>query len=102
MEMMKLRWIPVFLLLLVICACSKDVPPAEQTVVRNENPNELVLVSTNDFHAALDKAEGLASVIRELRKRYGNSMVYLDAGDQFAGSLKGTLQKGRAVIDFYN
>lgn len=65
-------------------------------------PDELVVVSTNDFHGALDRAEGLASVIRDLRKKYGERMVYLDGGDQFQGSLESNITKGRAVMEFFN
>ncbi len=64
-------------------------------------PDELIVVSTNDFHGALDRAEGLASVIRDLRKKYGERMVYLDAGDQFQGSLESNITKGRAVMEFF-
>ncbi len=76
---------------------AKPVPQPVQVA-----PDELVVVSTNDFHAALDRAEGLASVIRDLRKKYGDRMVYLDAGDQFQGSLESNITKGRAVIEFFN
>ncbi len=61
-----------------------------------------MVVATNDFHAALDRAEGLASVIDDLRKRFGDRMVYLDAGDQFQGSLEGNISKGEAVVGFFN
>jgi 2',3'-cyclic-nucleotide 2'-phosphodiesterase (5'-nucleotidase family) len=80
---------------------SNSIPDATQ----NDNPqigNEIVVVSTNDFHAALDRAEGLASVIRDQRKKYGQRMVYVDAGDQFQGSLEGNVSKGKAVVEFFN
>jgi 5'-nucleotidase len=64
--------------------------------------SDLVIVSTNDFHAALDRAEGLASVIRDLRQKYGEKMIYLDAGDQFQGSLEGNISKGKAVVELFN
>jgi len=90
-----------FLLVLLLCAaCSKETPPVKTS--DKTEPGEIVVVATNDFHAALDRAEGLASVIDDLRKRYGERMVYLDAGDQFQGSLEGNISKGKAVVGFFN
>jgi 2',3'-cyclic-nucleotide 2'-phosphodiesterase (5'-nucleotidase family) len=97
MKLLKFLAIPV----LFCISCSKEVPPAEKPF-NESNPGEIVVVATNDFHAALDRAEGLASVITELRKRYGDRLVYLDAGDQFQGSLEGNISKGRAVVGFFN
>jgi 5'-nucleotidase len=96
-----LKALSVPLMLFFYLSCSKDVPPAETTVDQSKT-GDIVIVGTNDFHAALDRAEGLASVITDLRNRYGGRMVYLDAGDQFQGSLEGNLSKGRAVVGFFN
>ncbi len=82
-------------------SCSKEVPPAEKPSNQSD-AGEIVVVATQDFHAALDRAEGLASVINDLRKQYGNHMIYLDGGDQFQGSLEGNISKGRAVVGFFN
>ncbi|HSP07238.1 MAG TPA: bifunctional UDP-sugar hydrolase/5'-nucleotidase [Acidobacteriota bacterium] len=94
-----------FLLILLSTGCSREAKTPEKqasTQAAQVASSELVVVSTNDFHAALDRAEGLASIIREQRKRYGDHMIYLDAGDQFQGSLEGNIRKGEAVIDFFN
>ena len=97
------RFICFGFLALLLASCSRDAtPPKENSSKQPTAPKELVIVSTNDFHAALDRAEGLASVIRDLRKRYADHMVYLDAGDLFQGSLEGNFSKGKAVIEFYN
>lgn len=61
-----------------------------------------MIVATADFHAALDKAEGLATVVRDLRAKHGDSMLYLDGGDLFQGSLEGNMPKGRSVVEFFN
>jgi 5'-nucleotidase len=89
----------IFLLTAIfISACA--VPKHQNTSPKT--PSELIIVSTTDFHSALDKAEGLASVIRSLKDRYGDRMLYLDAGDLFQGSLEGNLCKGEAVVKFMN
>lgn len=98
------KLIPV-LLCLSITACQKS------TVRSNGSPHkeaattaasELVIVTTTDFHAAFDKAEGLASAIRELKSKHGDNMLYLDGGDCFQGSLEGNMNKGRSNIAFFN
>jgi len=87
-----------FLSAVFISACAV---PKHQTG-GPKTPSELIVVTTTDFHSALDKAEGLASVIRSLKDRYGDRMLYLDAGDLFQGSLEGNLSKGEAVVKFMN
>jgi|GEM_PF-1291073 len=90
-------------LLLSNCKREKESQPIQDSETAQAQPaDELVVVSTNDFHAALDRAEGLASVIRDLRKKYGERVVYVDAGDQFQGSLEGNTSKGKAVVAFFN
>lgn len=95
------------------CSSAPTRPPqrsatTEQTHGRDRfpvqklEPNELAIVTTTDFHSALDRAEGLASVLRELKSRYGDQMFYLDAGDLFQGSMEGNLSKGRSIVDFFN
>jgi len=90
----------LFLLLFFFAGCSK--PNQTPKTMEKDEPGDVVVVSTNDFHAALDRAEGLAQVINDLRNRYGQKMVYLDAGDQFQGSLEGNISKGKAVVGFFN
>ena len=89
----------LFLFFLVCCGGRESAPPKQ---VQAPPPGEIVVVATNDFHATLDRAEGLASVIRDLKKKYPNRVVYLDAGDQFQGSLEGNISKGEAVVEFFS
>ncbi|MBN8553929.1 MAG: bifunctional metallophosphatase/5'-nucleotidase [Deltaproteobacteria bacterium] len=71
-----------------------------------QNPHirnrEIVIVSTTDFHGNLEQAEGLANAIENLRARYGEKMIYVDAGDMFQGTLEGNLSKGKSVVDLMN
>ena len=99
--------------LIALAGCNSGEPdktsnsqPKSETAAQSSIPppgaDELVIVATNDFHASLQKAEGLASVIRSLRKQYKDRMVYLDGGDQFQGSLEGNMNKGEAVVQYFN
>ena len=90
-----------FFCLLTVFFISACATPKHPTDV-SKRPSELIIVTTTDFHSALDRAEGLASVIRSLKDRYRNQMLYLDAGDLFQGSLEGNLSKGEAVVKFMN
>lgn len=63
---------------------------------------DLVLVTTSDFHAALDRAEPLAETLRALKAEHGPKMLYLDAGGMFQGTLEGNLSKGRPMVELFN
>ncbi len=86
-------------LVLFLSSCTSHKPASTDQA---PNSHELVIVATSDFHSALEKAEGLASVVRNLRQQYGDRMLYLDAGDLFQGSLEGNLSKGEATVKFMN
>ena len=90
------------LLLFFLAGCSVRAPQALKDNSRPSASDEIIIVATGDVHAALDHAEGLASIIRKLRRQYGDRMVYLDAGDQFQGSLEGNMSKGKSVVEFFN
>lgn len=94
-------------LLISGCATSRTQPkvPSKRTSLyapTPNDPNELVIVATSDFHASLERGEGLAAVIRDLRTVYGSQMIYLDGGDLFQGSLEGNMSKGRSIVAFFN
>ncbi|MBI3542927.1 MAG: bifunctional metallophosphatase/5'-nucleotidase [Deltaproteobacteria bacterium] len=102
-----LRAIPILwpLLLLLLstgCSTSSSSKRGESVRVSSPDPDEVVLVATADLHAALERAEGLASVVRALRAQYGNQMLHLDGGDLFQGTLEGNLSKGKSIVAFYN
>ncbi len=70
----------LLIVFLFIPACKKDQQSEKQAPEPSASDSsghehELVVVATNDFHAALQHAEGMASVIRGLRKKFGNRMV---------------------------
>jgi 5'-nucleotidase len=86
---------------LFLNGCSSK-KPANNGPEKPDSNDELVVVATTDFHAELDKAEGMASILRDLKSRYGDRMLYLDGGDLFQGSLEGNMSKGKSVVEFYN
>ena len=102
--MNRARWIrfACVVLLFFFYACAKKSAVVLKNISEPPVADEIVIVATGDVHAALDRAEGLASVLRRLRRQYRERMVYLDAGDQFQGSLEGNLSKGKSVVEFFN
>ena len=80
-----------------------------------KSPVSLVVVGTADFHGALSGdaseehgpgvvggMEAIAAYFQLLREKYADSLLLLDAGDIYQGSLISYLSEGAAVIDFYN
>jgi 5'-nucleotidase len=82
-------------LILFLAACVPHKP-----AVRTKQ--DLMIVTTTDLHSQVDKAEGIATVIRALKKHYRDQMLYLDAGDLFQGSLEGNLSKGEVSVKLLN
>jgi 5'-nucleotidase len=82
----------------------------------------IAIAGTNDIHGALaietDKTREsdpalvteyrragmptLASYIRILRKQLGDRLLWLDAGDEFQGSIESNMEKGKAMVGFFN
>lgn len=85
----------------VLTSCHPSPRKATSRMTAAES-GELVLVATTDFHAALEKAEAVASIVRGLKQTYGEHMLYLDGGDLFQGSLEGNMPKGKSVVELFN
>jgi 5'-nucleotidase len=100
--MKGLRAALAFCLALAPLGCSHAPKPAANPEPEPPAADELIIISTSDFHSSLDRAEGLAHVVRELRRKFGEHVLHLDGGDLFQGSLEGNLTKGRSIVDFYN
>jgi len=83
---------------------------------RAPGPECFALVTTTDVHGAIfshthsaDNAEvrhgGLIAVsgyVNILRKRFGDRLLLVDAGDMFQGTLASSLSRGAAVTEAYN
>jgi len=109
---MNARIIFLGILLLALSAPAQDTPL---------KLHRLTVFFTNDVHGGIieTKAEFLnpefppilgggasaANIIRKVRQQAqqeGFSVLVLDAGDIFQGTLVGTLSKGKAVVEFMN
>src|SRR3990167_4008678 len=86
-----------FSLFLTGCA-SKTVDLAATA----NSDGDVVILTTTDFHATLERAEALFNEVTKLRERFGRRTLYLDGGDMFQGSLEGNLNKGESIVKFYN
>jgi 5'-nucleotidase len=83
------------------------------------NLETVLLLGTNDIHGALAPekmktrdpspveyekggAAYFATQLRLLRQQYGDHLLFLDAGDQFQGSIDSNLEEGRPMVRFFN
>jgi len=94
---MNRRWILLLFCLLLPLHCAHF-----GTGTGEPEQDYVVLVASTDFHSQIESAEGLAVVVRDLKERYGDHMLYLNGGDMFQGSMEGNLSQGRALIDLFN
>lgn len=109
------------------CASSPKADNASQgaaiaPAAANPNHETLVILGTNDIHGALAPLEyksreddpsnaveytrGGAAVfaahVKALRQEFGDRLLWLDAGDQFQGSLESNLDQGASVTRFFS
>jgi len=74
---------------------------------RAATPSKVILsvVGTSDLHghiAALPWLAGYMENLRKARERTGGTVILLDAGDMFQGTLESNLAEGAPVIRAYN
>lgn len=84
---------------------------------KNKTEIIIAILGTNDIHGqAFEKdeiqsgSEGvliggfklLSGVIDKIRSEFGDNFLWLDAGDQFTGTVEKELTKGKLIVDFYN
>jgi 5'-nucleotidase len=75
-------------------------PPKPQAGSRT-----LTIIGTNDLHGALDRLPLLAGFVanaRAAREADGGSLLLLDAGDLFQGTLESNTAEGADVVRAYN
>ncbi len=100
-------------------------PPSWESPTRSQSPSShletLAILGTNDIHGNLapiqmktqDPATGmiqfeaggaatLSSYIDILRSEFGDRLIWLDAGDQFQGTLESNPSGGATMVQFFN
>ncbi|MBC7692823.1 MAG: bifunctional metallophosphatase/5'-nucleotidase [Methylotenera sp.] len=95
---------------------------AKVELSKDPHQETVVILGMNDVHGALapesaktKEAEGvpvvpydrggaayLASQIRILKDDFGTRLLLLDAGDEFQGSLESNIEKGAAMVQYFN
>lgn len=122
------RSLVLVLYLIFLGSC---VGAGKYSIEKGDNPGQLeptfgsetvVILGTNDIHGnllpqtrksrepsaemAVTYTSGglsvLASFINILRKEFGPRLLWLDAGDQFQGTMESNLNQGEAVVSFFN
>ena len=84
--------------LLSLCACGKPAAVAVTPAAR-----VLTIVGTNDLHGHLEALPVFASIVRAIRETRGReSVLLLDGGDLFQGTLESNLGEGSAVVSAYD
>ncbi len=91
----------IFLPLVLLCFAACASKTVNLTAATNTD-GDVVILATADFHATLDRAEGLYNTVTKLRERFDRRALHLDGGDLFQGSLEGNLNKGESIVKFYN
>jgi len=97
------------IVLACVAACSSAPPPRhiDRTVkpTLKAGARTLTIIGTNDLHGALDRLPlfgGFVANIRAAREADGGSVLLLDAGDMFQGTLESNLAEGTDVVRAYN
>jgi 5'-nucleotidase len=110
--------------LIIACSTSRvqTNPEIEQSPQSSADIEMITILGTNDIHGTITplelksreargvdsikyKAGGvayLASYVKKLRKELGNRLLWLDAGDEFQGSIESNSNYGAAMVKFFN
>lgn len=83
--------------------CVKRIFAPDETT--DSKKQHLVLLQINDFHGAIERAEGIACVVNAVRAecaQRGCDVLFLNAGDIFGNTPQSEISKGRGDIDFLN
>ncbi len=108
-------------LILLLSSCSS--PSKNENSKQTHDLETIVILGTNDLHGAIlpstlntreeagktqsiqYQAGGIAvlsSFIQILRSEFQEHLIWLDAGDQFQGSVESNLEEGAPMVQFFN
>ncbi len=78
-------------------------PPPKSSAKSPENvpPIEISIVGTTDLHGRLHSLPLFSSYVNAIRKKNPGSVVLVDSGDMFQGTLESNMNEGEAVIAAY-
>jgi 5'-nucleotidase len=101
---MKAAWLVPFAL---ASACSSPAAkPSERLPPQlKKGSRTITIIGTNDLHGAIDRLPlfaGFVANVRAARQADGGSVVLLDAGDMFQGTLESNLAEGTDIVRAYN
>ena len=107
------------------CSHGAKRPPEAEALpvsIGGHDIETIAILGTNDIHGALAaqdlktrEPEGaatidyqaggvatIASYVKVLRDEFGSSFMWLDAGDEFQGSIESNLDQGAPMVQFFN
>ena len=110
---------------MLLISCSTGTKPAaqpEEIPVSGGDFETVVIAGTNDIHGSLApiplrtrETEGhsptsyeaggaamLGAYLEEFRQEFGSRFLWLDAGDEFQGSIESNSVQGASMVDFFN
>lgn len=120
------RFLALFFVLVTLlnsCATQRSATPndreADAISKSSSNTESIVILGTNDIHGTIlpitlkskdtppvsYESGGVAyisSYVKKLRADLGSRFLWLDAGDQFQGSIESNMNLGSAMVQFYN
>ncbi len=128
---MQLRLLPGLLIPLLLNSCAlfqrhtpDSISGGKISELEPQDPSleHIIIFGTNDIHGTIQpvmhrskEPEGkpyvqytrgglamMAGHVKLLRKRYGNRLLLLDAGDQFQGSIESNLEEGAPMVQYFN
>lgn len=101
---MRILLLYITALLLASCATQHQPPPQSDTV-------RITVLGTNDVHGELLRANrsgglttlsGYVEAVRAARAADGGTVLLIDAGDMWQGTLESNLVEGASVVEAYN
>jgi len=120
LNVLRLRFLCVFLSV-ALASCS-TLRPEGAPIANSPDQHLIVILGTNDIHGALApmdlktrEADGvkpvdyqaggavyLASYIHKLKNEFGNRILWLDAGDEFQGTIESNTDLGAPMVTLFN
>ncbi len=86
--------------LVLAAACGKGDSKPKPKPEPEPKPRSLTIVATNDLHGQLESLPLLSGYLSILRAN--RTVLLVDAGDMFQGTMESNLNEGEAVIRAYN